>query len=150
MDPCVLRCVFLGFSPHQKGYRCYHPATRHLHVSMDVTFIEDDMFFFDTPEHDMIKISLIIVRLSPECKAFVTKMDSIKISTHVEEVFSDPKWAEAMNIEMEALQKNNTWDIVDLPKGTKPMRYRWLFTMKYNADGTVERYKVRLVAKGST
>ncbi|CAL2264877.1 unnamed protein product [Prunus armeniaca] len=68
-------------------------------------------------------------------------MDSIKIPTHVEDVFSDPKWAEAMNIEMEALQKNNTWDIVDLPKGTKPMRYRWLVTMKYNADGTVERYK---------
>ncbi|CAL8161767.1 unnamed protein product [Prunus armeniaca] len=80
-------------------------------------------------------------RLSLECKAFVTKMDSIKIPTHVEDVFSDPKWAEAMNIEMEALQKNNTWDIVDLPKGTKPMRYRWLVTMKYNADGTVERYK---------
>ncbi|CAL2259304.1 unnamed protein product [Prunus armeniaca] len=55
-------------------------------------------------------------RLSPECKAFVTKMDNIKIPTRVEEAFNDPKWAEAMNIEMEALQKNNTWDIVDLPK----------------------------------
>ena len=55
-------------------------------------------------------------RLSPECKAFVTRMDSIKISTRVEEAFNDPKWAEAMNIEMEALQKNNTRDILDLPK----------------------------------
>ncbi|CAL9024718.1 unnamed protein product [Prunus brigantina] len=59
-------------------------------------------------------------KLSPECKAFVTRMDSIKIPTRVEEAFNDPKWAEAMNIEMEVLQKNNTWDIVDLPKGTKP------------------------------
>ncbi|CAL2276240.1 unnamed protein product [Prunus armeniaca] len=48
------------------------------------------------------------VGLSLECKAFVTRMDSIKIPTHVEEAFKDPKWAEAMNIEMEALQKNNT------------------------------------------
>ncbi|CAL9019584.1 unnamed protein product [Prunus brigantina] len=89
-------------------------------------------------------------KLSPECKAFVTRMDSIKISTRVEEAFNDPKWAEAMNIEMEALQKNNTWDIVDLPKGTKPVGCRWVFTVKYNADGIVERYKARLVAKGFT
>ncbi|CAL8157411.1 unnamed protein product [Prunus armeniaca] len=38
-------------TPMQKGYRCYHPATRRLYVSMDVTFIEDEMFFSDTPEH---------------------------------------------------------------------------------------------------
>ncbi|CAL2270835.1 unnamed protein product [Prunus armeniaca] len=73
-------------------------------------------------------------RLSPKCKAFVTRINSIKIPTRVEEAFNDPKWAEAMNIEIEALQKNNTWDIVDLPKGTKP----------------VERYKAILVAKGFT
>ncbi|CAL2226844.1 unnamed protein product [Prunus armeniaca] len=51
---------------------------------------------------------------------------------------------------MKALQKNNTWDIVDLPKGTKPIGCRWMFTVKYNADGTVERYKARLVAKWFT
>ncbi|CAL8998460.1 unnamed protein product [Prunus brigantina] len=45
---------------------------------------------------------------------------------------------------------NNTWDIVNLPKGTKPVGCRWVFTVKYNADGTVERYKARLVAKGFT
>ncbi|CAL8119743.1 unnamed protein product [Prunus armeniaca] len=213
----------MGFSPHQKGYRCYHPATRRLYVSMDVTFIEDKMFFSDTPEHVLqgetsseghnwldlqggvvldsliqrkeptepaeparlpepatltepailtdvtivtkqiapYEASLIVLdqapldipevstsihtsdnsyvlpprqnrgvppdryspkgkaryaiahyvsdhRLSPECKAFVTRMDNIKIPTRVEEAFNYPKWAEAMNIEMEALQKNNT------------------------------------------
>ncbi|CAL8102595.1 unnamed protein product [Prunus armeniaca] len=51
LDPCALRSVFLGFSPHQKGYRCYHPATRHLYVFMDVTFIEDEMFLYDIPKH---------------------------------------------------------------------------------------------------
>ncbi|VVA36579.1 PREDICTED: Retrovirus-related Pol poly from transposon, partial [Prunus dulcis] len=55
--------------------------------------------------------------------------------------FNDPKWAEAMNIEMDALQKNNTWDIVDLPKGTKPVGFKWMFTVKYNEYGIVERYK---------
>ncbi|KAI5342034.1 hypothetical protein L3X38_009909 [Prunus dulcis] len=50
-DPCALRCVFLGFSTHQKGYRCYHRATRRLYVSIDVTFIKNEMFFSDTPNH---------------------------------------------------------------------------------------------------
>ncbi|CAL8152793.1 unnamed protein product [Prunus armeniaca] len=63
-------------------------------------------------------------RLSPQYKVFVTIMDSIKISTRVEEAFYDPKWAEAINIEIEVLQKNNTWDIVDLSKGTKLVGYR--------------------------
>ncbi|CAL2271104.1 unnamed protein product [Prunus armeniaca] len=77
-------------------------------------------------------------RLSPECKVFVTRMDNIKIPTHVEEAFNDPKWAIAMNIEMEALQKNNTWDIVDLEKGTKPVGCRWVFKVKYNADAVAK------------
>ncbi|KAI5339394.1 hypothetical protein L3X38_018666 [Prunus dulcis] len=54
-----------------------------------------------------------------------------------------------MNIEMEVLQKNNTWDIVNLPKGTKLVECRWVFTVKYNANGTVDRYKRRLVVKVS-
>ncbi|CAL2257550.1 unnamed protein product [Prunus armeniaca] len=159
LDLCALRCVFLGFSPHQKGYRCYHPATRRLYVSMDVTFIEDKIWNHGVPPDRYSpegKAGYAIAhfvsdhKLSPECKAFVTRMDGIKISTRVEEAFNDPKWAEAMNIEMEVLQKNNTWDIVDLPKGTKPVGCRWVFTVKYNANGIVERYKARLVAKGFT
>ncbi|KAI5324744.1 hypothetical protein L3X38_033817 [Prunus dulcis] len=77
-------------------------------------------------------------------------MDSIKISTRVDEAFNDRKWTKAMNIEMEALQKNNTWDNVELPKGTKPIGCRWVFTVNYNANCTMERYKARLVTKGLT
>jgi hypothetical protein len=51
---------------------------------------------------------------------------------------------------MGALEKNNTWDLVRLPSGKKPVACRWVFTVKYNSDGTVERYKARLVAKGYT
>ena len=55
-----------------------------------------------------------------------------------------------MNEEMRALQKNSTWEVVDLPKGKIPVGCRWVFTIKYKADGTIERCKARLVAKGYT
>ena len=45
LDPCALKCVFMGYHPFQKGYRCYHPTTRKFYVSMDVTFSEHEMFY---------------------------------------------------------------------------------------------------------
>jgi len=52
--------------------------------------------------------------------------------------------------EMAALEKNNTWDLVSLPRGEKTVDCKWVFTIKHRADGTIERYKARLVAKGHT
>ena len=49
LDPCALRCVFLGFSSHQKGYKCYHPATWHMYVTMDVTFSETEYSYPSVP-----------------------------------------------------------------------------------------------------
>ena len=55
-----------------------------------------------------------------------------------------------MNEEMKSLQKNSTWKVVELPKGKKPVGCRWDFTIKYKADGTIERFKARLVTMGYT
>ncbi|XP_049936825.1 retrovirus-related Pol polyprotein from transposon RE2 isoform X2 [Nymphaea colorata] len=46
------------------------------------------------------------------------------------------------------LGKNDTWEVVDIPKGTHLVGSKWVFNVKYKPDGTVERYKARLVAKG--
>ena len=45
LDPRSLRCVFLGYSSTQKGYKCYCPSTKKFFVSMDVTFHENTPFF---------------------------------------------------------------------------------------------------------
>ena len=52
--------------------------------------------------------------------------------------------------EMKALHKNHTWELVKLPIGKKTVGCRWVFTVKHNADGSIERYKARLVAKWYT
>ena len=55
-----------------------------------------------------------------------------------------------MKNESDALIANNTWDLVKLPKGKKPIQCRWVYKVKYKSDGSLERYKARLVAKGFT
>ena len=58
------------------------------------------------------------------------------------------KWKEALDSEYTSLIKNRAWNLVELPKGRKPVGCRWVFKIKHNANGAVERYKARLVAKG--
>ena len=53
-----------------------------------------------------------------------------------------------MNTELKALQQNNTWTLVPLPSGHKPIRCKWVYKIKYKFDRTIEHYKARLVAKG--
>ena len=57
-------------------------------------------------------------------------------------------WNEAVAEEMNALCKNNTWEVVELPEKKNTVGCRWLFKIKYNKDGVAERFKPRLVAKG--
>jgi hypothetical protein len=49
LDPRSLKCVFVGYSPTQKGYKCYHPPSRKYFVSMDVTFFEQQSYFSSAP-----------------------------------------------------------------------------------------------------
>ncbi|CAL8122960.1 unnamed protein product [Prunus armeniaca] len=55
-----------------------------------------------------------------------------------------------MNSEITALEENNTWSLVPLLAGHHPIGCKWVFNIKYNSDGSIERYKARLVAKGFT
>ncbi|WKA06512.1 hypothetical protein VitviT2T_024408 [Vitis vinifera] len=59
-------------------------------------------------------------------------------------------WKAAMNEDMKSLQKNKTWELVECPPGKKPVGCRWIYTVKYKVDGSIERFKTRLVAKGYT
>ncbi|KAL0303319.1 UNVERIFIED_CONTAM: Retrovirus-related Pol polyprotein from transposon RE2 [Sesamum radiatum] len=58
------------------------------------------------------------------------------------------EWEKAMVEELKALETNNTWEVTSLPAGKKAVGSRWVYKLKLNSDGSVNRYKASLVAKG--
>lgn len=59
-------------------------------------------------------------------------------------------WQEAMKVELNAMEDNNAWQVVPLPKGKHSIGCKWIYKIKHRADGSIERYKARLVAKSFT
>lgn len=58
------------------------------------------------------------------------------------------QWSKAIDEELESLKRNQTWSICDLPKGHKPISTKWVFKRKTLPDGSIDKFKARLVARG--
>jgi hypothetical protein len=58
------------------------------------------------------------------------------------------EWMDAMKEEYDSILKNETWELTELPENKTPIGSKWLFKYKFNVDGSIDKYKVRLVAKG--
>ncbi|KAJ1689062.1 hypothetical protein LUZ63_013217 [Rhynchospora breviuscula] len=65
------------------------------------------------------------------------------------EAVKSKNWRSAMQAEIEALERNDTWSVEELPPGKTSIGCKWVYKIKYNSDGTIERYKARLVALGN-
>ena len=60
------------------------------------------------------------------------------------------QWKAAMDAEIQSLSQHKTWELVDLPSGKKMIGSRWLFKVKLNADGSINKFTAHLVAQGFT
>ncbi|XP_049318346.1 uncharacterized protein LOC105224069 isoform X1 [Bactrocera dorsalis] len=77
--------------------------------------------------------------------------DDVKVPESVEQVLSSEyatKWYDAMQNEYNSLMKNETWQLAEIPKGQKAVRCKWVYALKRDKEGKVDRFKARLVAKG--
>lgn len=78
---------------------------------------------------------------------FTVESDPVNFKEAVSSQNSE-KWIEAMSNEMESLEQNGTWSLVNLPKDRTIVNCGWVYKTKYDVHGNVDRYKARLVAKG--
>ena len=263
LDPKAEKCIFIGYSLEQKGYRCYNPVTRKLRVSRDVVFDEMSSWYSaekaseaDLDDHVVVesarqesqvlsgpsesscsksmenswKIGKVHVQVAPNVskkgkekvdeppmvfdasidhssiggessgsemsldeelgipvirtpgvkKAMETMNAKLRRSTRLknpvqrlsydsylahhyaymasvvqvveptcfDEAIGNENWEKAMDEEMAALYENDTWDLVPLPKDKKTIGCKWVYKVKHNSDGSISKYKSRLVAKG--
>jgi histone deacetylase 1/2 len=65
-----------------------------------------------------------------------------------QEAMKDPRWKKAMQEEFDALLRNGTWRLVSPREGKNIIDCKWVFKIKRKSDGSIERYKAILVAKG--
>lgn len=76
---------------------------------------------------------------------------SQKEPVNIEDALKGPnkdKWKNVMKQEMKSLEENEIWDLVELPKNRKVVGSKWVYKLKSGVDGSIERYKARLVAQG--
>jgi hypothetical protein len=68
--------------------------------------------------------------------------------TTFEEAVQKGQWKEAMTEEHQSIMKNEVWEIVPRPKGKSVVTSKWVYKIKHVADGSVDNYKARFMARG--
>ncbi|KAG7536508.1 GAG-pre-integrase domain [Arabidopsis suecica] len=115
----------------------HHSATNHSHSS-------NTNFSSEIVTAETVPVSSHNARPKRSSKAPETEPKTFK------QAITSLKWTKAMDVELDSMELNKTWSVVSLPPGKNVVGCKWVFTIKYNADGSIERYKARLVAKGFT
>lgn len=68
--------------------------------------------------------------------------------TNFSKAATEYNWQQAMKNEIDAVERNNTWKLSELPAGQKAIGLKWVFKLKKDTNGEVVKYKARIVAKG--
>lgn len=123
--------------------------TMHLHISQIILIRQ----WFPTCPGSPYDISdyLSYEKLGSSFHSFVMSVTAILVEpVYFHQVVKSTKWRATMDKEIAALEKNNTWTLTRLPFRKIPIGRKWVYRIKYNPNGTIERYKARLVAKRYT
>jgi hypothetical protein len=86
-------------------------------------------------------------RKFPQYMALMTSIIDSEPSSY-EEAANQQVWQDAMVEEHNSIMRNDVWEIVSRPEGKSVLTSRWLYKVKHAADGSVEKYKARFVARG--
>ncbi|GJV19238.1 zinc finger, CCHC-type containing protein [Tanacetum coccineum] len=129
-----IECIFVGYAEHSKAFRFYVIEPNDS-VSINSIIESSDAIFDENRFSSVPRPSLRIPNGTEDIGGSVVP----------EEV---TKEKEAINDEMDSIMGNNTWVLADLPLGCKPLGCKWIFKRKLKVDGTIEKFKARLVIQG--
>ncbi|XP_066334217.1 uncharacterized mitochondrial protein AtMg00810-like [Miscanthus floridulus] len=87
---------------------------------------------------------------NPRYAATATTTTISPIPRTVHQALKDPNWTKAMQSEFDALNANNTWELIPRPPGAHVVSGKWIFHHKFKEDGSFDRYKARWVVRGFT
>ncbi|RVW68648.1 Retrovirus-related Pol polyprotein from transposon TNT 1-94 [Vitis vinifera] len=152
LDSRTVSCYFVGYSERSRGFKFYDPSTRSFFETGNAKFIEDVELSGREPLRKSITgfkthLRFLLLKLWNRFK-FMKRRSNF--SSQVKQSSDSEKWIEAMKDEMKSMKDNGVWDLVELPKGVKPIGCKWIFKTKRDSKGNIVRYKARLVAKGFT
>ncbi|KAE8686443.1 hypothetical protein F3Y22_tig00111061pilonHSYRG00022 [Hibiscus syriacus] len=155
-----LKCYVCGLPDH-KAYQCQHRSDHqnenkpHMHVVEE----DDEIIVAVVSEVNLVENSERVYTGNSSSTEVLGKGNVLLKLTSDE----DPKtfkeaiisidasfWKSAINDELESIMSNHTWELVNLPKGFKPICNKWVFRKKMRPDGLIQRYKARLDVKGFT
>ncbi|XP_039029447.1 uncharacterized protein LOC120163628 [Hibiscus syriacus] len=91
-----------------------------------------------------VAVSDFFHNVAPPPKLYLASYDDME-PVNVYEALQPSHWRVAVHVEFEALRKNGTWILLKLPEGRSVVGCKWLFKLKKNPDGSINRYKARLV-----
>ena len=81
-----------------------------------------------------------------ECEVLLLALNDEPMT--IQEALKDKRWRVSCKDEINSIDKNETWVLVEKPQGVKLIGLKWVFKVKRNADGSINKFKSRLVAKG--
>ncbi|GKE47182.1 ribonuclease H-like domain-containing protein, partial [Tanacetum coccineum] len=85
-------------------------------------------------------------KLNSENYCSITQFNKTREQKSYFEAFKYHHWTNAMNQEIDALLRNGSWEMVQLPKGRKAIGIKWIYKIKFRSSGEIDGYKARLVA----
>nr|GEY44482.1 zinc finger, CCHC-type [Tanacetum cinerariifolium] len=144
-----IECIFVGYAEHSKDFRFYVIEPNDS-VSINSIIESNDAIFNGNRFSSVPRPSLRSLKDGTEGSGSLVVPEKDDPKTFDEAMTSHDVafWKEAINDEMDSIMGNNTWVLTDLPPGCRPLGCKWIFKRKLKVDGTVEKFKARLVIHG--
>ncbi|KAL4119480.1 hypothetical protein QTP88_012287 [Uroleucon formosanum] len=138
-DPKSPKGIFVGYSNSTKGYRINSTGVQ----AKDEQTIVDDRNVMVLRDRSTLK--------KPDRYNIHTFIAKCVNPLNYDETMTGPnknEWEHTMHDEITSLYENETWSLVDLPQNKIALRNAWVFKTKYKTDGSLDKFKARLVIKG--